>query len=167
MAVATHRHESAMGLHVFPIPIPPPASLPIPSPWVFPVHQPWALVSCIQPGWWSISPLIVYLFQCCSLRSSHPRLLPQSPKVCSIHQCLFFCFAYRVIVTIFLNAQTFIMRSANHERLERKKNRFKQRTARDKFFFEKMDVREIKWSPICSEIPCQNIKLSKWGSWKH
>ena len=33
-------HESAMDLHVF----------PIPSLWVFPVHQPWALVSCIQPG---------------------------------------------------------------------------------------------------------------------
>ena len=34
----------------------------------------------------------------------HPRLLPQSPKVCFIHLCLFFCFAYRVIVTIFLNS---------------------------------------------------------------
>ena len=44
---------------------------------------------------WSISPLIVYLFQCYSLRTSHPRLLPQSPKVCSVHLCLFFCFAYR------------------------------------------------------------------------
>ena len=39
-----------MDLHVFPIPIPPPASHPIPSLWVFPVHQPRALVSCIQPG---------------------------------------------------------------------------------------------------------------------
>ena len=42
---AIHWHESAMDLHVFPIPIPPPASLSIPSLWVFPVHQPWALVS--------------------------------------------------------------------------------------------------------------------------
>ena len=54
-------------------------------------------------GWRSIPPLIVYLFQCCSLRTSHPCLLPQSLKVCSVHLCLFFCFAYRVIVTIFLN----------------------------------------------------------------
>ena len=45
-----HWHESAMDLHVFPIPIPPSASLPIPSLWVFPVPQPWALVSCIQSG---------------------------------------------------------------------------------------------------------------------
>ena len=46
---AIHWHESAMDLHVFPIPILPPASLPITSLWVFPVHQPWAFVSCIQP----------------------------------------------------------------------------------------------------------------------
>ena len=34
---------------------------------------------------------------------SHPRLLPQSPKVCSLYLYLFCCFAYRVIITIFLN----------------------------------------------------------------
>ena len=25
-------------------------------------------------GWWSVSPLIVYMFWCCSLETSHPRL---------------------------------------------------------------------------------------------
>ena len=50
MIFAIHWHESAMDLHVWPIPIPPATSLPIASLWVFPVHQPWALVSCIQPG---------------------------------------------------------------------------------------------------------------------
>ena len=43
-----HWHESAMDLHVFPIPIHPPTSLS--TLWVFPVHQARALVSCIQPG---------------------------------------------------------------------------------------------------------------------
>ena len=45
-----HWNESAMGLHVFPIPIPPPTSLSTHSLEVFPVHQVRARVSCIQPG---------------------------------------------------------------------------------------------------------------------
>ena len=54
--------------------------------------------------WWSISYKIIYVFQCHSLKSSHPHLLPQSPTVCSLHLCLFCCLAYRVIVTIFVNS---------------------------------------------------------------
>ena len=48
--------------------------------------------------------MIIYMFQCYSLESSHPCLLPQSPKVCSLHLCLFCCLTYRVIVTIFLKS---------------------------------------------------------------
>ena len=53
--------------------------------------------------WRPVSHMIIYMFQCCSFKSSHPCLLPQSPKDCSIHLCLFCCLAYRVIITIFLN----------------------------------------------------------------
>ena len=60
-------------------------------------------VSCIKPG------LVIcftynYMFQCYSLKSSHPHLFPQSPKDCSLHLCLFCCLSYRLIVTIFLNS---------------------------------------------------------------
>ena len=54
--------------------------------------------------WWSVSHMIIYMFHCYSLKSSLPRLLPQSPTVCSLHLCLFFCLTYRVIITIFLNS---------------------------------------------------------------
>ena len=50
MGFVIHWHESAMELHVFPIPIPPPTSLSTKFLWVFPVHQARALVSCITPG---------------------------------------------------------------------------------------------------------------------
>ena len=54
-------HESAMELHVFPIPIPPPTSLSTRFLWVFPVHQAQALVSCIPSGRviWVKSSLLV------------------------------------------------------------------------------------------------------------
>ena len=50
MGFVIHWHESAMELHVFPIPIPPPTSLSTRFLWVFPVHQAQALVSCIPPS---------------------------------------------------------------------------------------------------------------------
>ena len=45
---------------------------------------------------WSILHMVIYIFQCYSLISSYPHLLPQSTKVHSL--CLFCCLAYRVIV---------------------------------------------------------------------
>ena len=63
-----------------------------------------ALSHASNLDWWSISHMIIYMFQCYSLKSSHPRLLPQSPKVCSLSVCLFCCLSYRLIITIFLNS---------------------------------------------------------------
>ena len=37
---------------------------------------------------WSASYMIIYTFQHYPLKSPHPRLLPQSPKVCFLHLCL-------------------------------------------------------------------------------
>ena len=89
--------------NVFPILTPPPSSLPVPSLWVIPVHQPQA--SSIMHWTWTGDLFhILYMFQCHFPKSSHPLPLPQSPKDCSIHLCLFPCLAYRVIITIFLNS---------------------------------------------------------------
>ena len=52
----------------------------------------------------SILHMVIYMFQCSSLKSSHLHLLPQNPKDCSLHLYLFCCLAYRVIVIIFLNS---------------------------------------------------------------
>ena len=63
-----------------------------------------ALFHALNLNWRSSSHMVIYMFQCCSLKSSHPHLLPQSPKVCSFHLCFFCCLAYRVVITIFLNS---------------------------------------------------------------
>ena len=61
-------------------------------------------VSCIEPGLAIHFTHDIIHFQCHSPKSSHPHPLPQSPKDCSIHLCLFCSLAYRVIITIFLNS---------------------------------------------------------------
>ena len=63
---------------------------------------PSILYLVLNIDWRLVSYMIVYMFQCHSPKSSHP--LPHSPKVRSIHLCLFCCLAYRVIITIFLNS---------------------------------------------------------------
>jgi len=89
------------------VPHPEPSSfLP---PCTIPLGHPSAPAPSIQYctsnlDWRLISYMILYMFQCHSPNSSHPLPLPQSPKDCSIHQCLFCCLVYRVIVTIFLNS---------------------------------------------------------------
>ena len=61
-------------------------------------------VSCIEPG---LEIHFTYDNIHISMSFSWiipPLPLPQSPKYCSIHLCLFCCLTYRVIVTIFLNS---------------------------------------------------------------
>ena len=82
--------------------------LPPPSP-----YHPSGSSQCTSPkhpvcalnlDWHLVSYMIFYMLQCHSPKSPHPLPLPQSPKDCSIHQCLFCCLVHRVIVTIFLNS---------------------------------------------------------------
>jgi len=84
----------------------PPSHLP---PHTIPLGHPSApapstLYHASNLDWWFVSHVIIYMFQCHSPISSHPCPLPQSPKDCSIHLCLFCCLAYRVIINIFLNS---------------------------------------------------------------
>ena len=83
-----------------PLPSPSPSHPSVSSQCTSPEH----LSHASNLGWRSVSHLIIYMFQCYSLRSSHPCLLPQSPNVSPIHLHLFFCPAFRVIITIFLNS---------------------------------------------------------------
>ena len=86
---AIYQNESATGIHVFPILNPPPR----PPPLTIPLGRPSAPAPSIQYrvsnlDWRLVSYMILYMFQYHSPKSSHPLPLPQSPKDCSIHQCL-------------------------------------------------------------------------------
>ena len=78
-------------------------------PCTIPLGHPSAPAPSIQYrasnlDWRLVSYMILYMFHCHSPKLSHPLPLPQSPKDCSIQQCLFCCLVYGVIVTIFLNS---------------------------------------------------------------
>jgi len=88
-----------------PHPEPPSHLPPHPIPLGHPsAPAPSTLYHASNLDWWFVSHVIIYMFQCHSPKSSHPHPLPQSPKDCSIYLCLFWCLAYWVIVTIFLNS---------------------------------------------------------------
>ena len=75
----------------------PPSRIPLhPLPLGLPSAP--ALSTClIQPGLAICFTLDSILVSMLFSQNIHPRLLPQSLKVCSVYLCLFFCFAYRPI----------------------------------------------------------------------
>ena len=82
------------GIHVFPNLNSPPCTIPLGH---LSAPAPSIQYHASNLDWRFISYMILYMFQYHSPKSSHPLPLPQSPKDCSIHLCLFCCLAYRVI----------------------------------------------------------------------
>ena len=72
---AIHWHESAMDLHVFTILNAPSHLPPHPIPLGLP-NAPAPSTYASNLDWRSVSHLIIYLFQCSCLRSSHPHIRP-------------------------------------------------------------------------------------------
>ena len=49
------------------------------------------LSHALNLDWWPVSYMVIHMFQCYSLKSSHPCLLPQSPK-----DCFYICVPFAV-----------------------------------------------------------------------
>ena len=89
---AIHQHESATGVHMFPILNPPPTSLPVPSLWVIPVHQPQA--SCIMHRSWTGYSFHIWYYTCFNA------VLPNHPTLSLSHRVqknfLYICVSFAV-----------------------------------------------------------------------
>ena len=86
------QYESNTNIHM---PSPSWASLPLPTqPTLLGCHSAPVLSSLCHIAnspWLSILHMVMYMFQCCSLNSSHPVLHPLCPQVCSLCLCLHYC----------------------------------------------------------------------------
>ena len=91
--------------YICPLPPEPPSHFP-PHPIPPGCHRAPALGSLrhiSKSHWLSLLHMVMYMFQCYSLKSSHPLLL-LCPKVCSLCLCLLCCPACRTVGTIFLDS---------------------------------------------------------------
>ena len=105
MGFAIYQHESATGIRVSSPPEPPSHHPPYPIPLGYPgAPALGALLHALNLHWSSVLHMVIYMFQCYSLKLCQPYLLPQSPEVCSLHLRLSCCPAYRIIITVFLNS---------------------------------------------------------------
>ena len=84
------------------VPHPEPSSL-LP-PHTIPLGHPSIQYRASNLDWQLISYMIFTCFNAILPNLPTLSLYPQSPKDCSMHQCLFCCLIYRIIVTIFLNS---------------------------------------------------------------
>ena len=89
MLFTIHPHESATGTHVFPHPELP-SHLP---PHLIPLGCPrapalGALLHASNLHWSSVSRMVIHMFQCYSLKPSHPRLLQVSPSESALYICV-------------------------------------------------------------------------------
>ena len=87
MGFAIHQHELAIDIHVSTlswIPFPPPHPVPLGCPRAPTLG---ALLHASNLHWSSVLHMVIYMFECYSL-TSHPCLLPYSPKVCSLYLCI-------------------------------------------------------------------------------
>ena len=85
--------ESAMGVHVSLHPQPPSHLPPHPIHLDYPSAPALSvLFHALNLDWPSISHMVICMFKCCSIKSSHPSLLPQSPK-----SVLYICVSFAVL----------------------------------------------------------------------